>query len=197
MSANTTLAAYPKRVTLSDGRVAEIRPMQRADRDRVLEFARALPEEDLLFLRVDLTQADVVDQWIRDLESGGSTSLLAILPDGALGGYATVHRNPARWTRRVGEIRVNVARSARGVGLGRNLTAQIVDIARGLGLRKLAAQMTTDEAGARSAFKRLGFVPEAVLADFVEDRNGTPRDLLLMTYDLAGLSDRVDEALRL
>jgi RimJ/RimL family protein N-acetyltransferase len=194
---DATFAAFPKRITLSDGRIAELRPMLRTDRDRVLEFARALPEEDLLFLRVDLTQAEVVDQWVRDLEAGVASSLLALLPDGSLGGYATVHRNPARWTRRVGEIRVNVARAARGVGLGRNLTAQIVDIARSLGLRKLSAQMTTDEAGARNAFKRLGFVPEAVLADFVEDRNGTPRDLLLMTYDLAGLSDRVEEPLRL
>jgi RimJ/RimL family protein N-acetyltransferase len=194
-----TLAAfadrYPKRVALSEGNSVELRLMTPADRERVLAFARALPEDDLLFLRVDLTQPAVVDDWIRDLGAGLTTSLLALSGD-ALGGYASVHRNAARWTRRVGEIRVNVAPEFRSRGLGRNLTAQIIDVARALGLRKLSAHMTTDQHGARSAFKRLGFTPEAVLADYVEDRSGAPRDLLIMSYDVDGLTDRVDDPLR-
>ncbi len=187
---------FPRRIALSDGRSLELRLMTAADRDRVLAFARGLPEDDLLFLRVDLTQPDVVDEWIRAIASELTLSLVAV-DDGRLAGYASVHRNAARWTRRVGEIRVNVGPAYRSLGLGRNLTAQIVDVARALGLRKLSAHMTTDQAGARSAFKRLGFTPEAVLADYVEDRSGAPRDLLIMSYDLEGLSDRVDEPLRL
>ena len=187
---------FPRRIALTNGRSLELRLMTAADRDRVLAFARGLPEDDLLFLRVDLTQPDVVDEWIRALGSELTISIVAVA-DGTLAGYASVHRNAARWTRRVGEIRVNVAPEYRSLGLGRNLTAQIVDVARALGLRKLSAHMTTDQAGARSAFKRLGFTPEAVLADYVEDRSGAPRDLLIMSYDLEGLSDRVDEPLRL
>jgi len=186
---------YPMRVVLSDGKSLELRLMTAADRERVLAFARALPEDDLLFLRVDLTQPAVVDDWIRDLEAGLTTSLVALSAD-ALAGYASVHRNAARWTRRVGEIRVNAAPAFRSLGLGRNLTTQIVDVARALGLRKLSAHMTTDQHGARSAFKRLGFTPEAVLADYVEDRSGAPRDLLIMSYDVDGLTDRVDDPLR-
>ena len=187
---------FPRRVALSDGRSVELRLMTAADRERVLAFARGLPEDDLLFLRVDLTQPDVVDEWIRAIAAELTLSIVAV-EDGQLAGYASVHRNAARWTRRVGEIRVNVGPEYRSLGLGRNLTAQIVDVARALGLRKLSAHMTTDQAGARSAFKRLGFTPEAVLADYVEDRSGAPRDLLIMSYDLEGLSDRVDEPLQL
>jgi L-amino acid N-acyltransferase YncA len=196
MSVAALADRFPRRIALSDGRSVELRLMTAADRDRILAFARGLPEDDLLFLRVDLTQPDVVDEWIRALGSELTISIVAV-EDGSLAGYASVHRNAARWTRRVGEIRVNVAPAYRSLGLGRNLTAQIVDVARALGLRKLSAHMTTDQAGARSAFKRLGFTPEAVLADYVEDRSGAPRDLLIMSYDLEGLSDRVDEPLRL
>ena len=186
---------YPKSLQLPDGTDVEIRLMAPADRDAVLQFARALPQEDLLLLRVDITEESVVDDWIHNLEAGRATSLVAYDNRGLIG-YATVHSNPAPWTRGVGELRVNVNPDYRGKGLGRILTAQIFDLARGLGLRKLMANMTADQHGAQAAFRRLGFVPEALLADYVEDRNGSPRDLVIMSDAIDGHSDQVAEPLR-
>jgi RimJ/RimL family protein N-acetyltransferase len=186
---------FPRSVTLPDGTQVDLRVMTLADRAAVLAFARSLSQEDLLFLRVDLTQEAVVDDWIRNVEAGYSTTLVAYDQDGLIG-YAAVHRNPAPWTRRVGEIRVNVSASYRGRGLGRVLTARIFDVARGLGLAKLVAHMTSDQHGAQAAFRRLGFVPEAVLADSVEDRAGRLRDLVIMTFDIDGHSDRVPDTLQ-
>ncbi len=194
MAINQLNERYPQDVTLSDGRKVQLRLMTADDRDAVLGFARGLPEEDLLFLRVDVTQDAVVDDWIANLASGSSTSLVAY-DDGELVGYATVHRNQAPWTRRVGEIRVNIGPDYRGKGLGKNLTSQIFDVARALGLKKVMANMTSDQPGAQAAFRRLGFVPEALLADYVEDRNGTSRDLVIMSYDVDGLTDQMDEPL--
>ena len=170
--------------------------MTAADRDAVLAFARGLKQEDLLFLRVDITDPKVIDEWVANVAAGLSTTLLASDSRGIVG-YATVHRTRAPWTRGVGELRVNVSSAYRTRGLGRSLTSQIFDVARGLGLRKLMANMTTDQHGAQAAFRRLGFVPEALLADYVEDRNGTPRDLVMMSYDIGGHSDHIAEPLRL
>lgn len=195
MSTENLAEIYPKSVTLPEGPTVELRLMTAADRDAILAFARNLPQEDLLFLRVDLTQPDVVDTWVSNLAAGFSTTLLAYDEHGLVG-YAAVHRNPAPWTRRVGEIRVNVSPTYRGKGLGRVLTSQIFDVAQGLGLAKLVANMTSDQHGAQAAFRRLGFVPEAVLADYVEDRAGRLRDLVIMTHDIEGHSDRVAEPLR-
>ena len=195
MTTESGAGDYPKQVRLPDGEEIEIRMMTGEDRDAVLEFARGLPEEDLMFLRVDLTEPAVIDQWVRNLETGHSTSIVAYDGSGLVG-YATVHREPARWTRGVGEIRVNVTPAYRTKGLGRALTSQIFDLARSLGLRKLMANMTVDQSGAQAAFRRLGFVPEALLADYVEDRRGTPRDLVIMSYDIEGHTDQVAEPLR-
>ena len=186
---------YPRETKLPDGGSVEVRLMSADDRDAVLAFARGLPEEDLLFLRVDLTEPSVIDEWISNLESGSSTSLVAYDQNGLVG-YATVHRSPARWTRRVGEIRVNVSPEYRARGLGRRLISQIFDLARSQGLRKLMANMTTDQPGAQAAFRKLGFVPEALLADYVEDRNGLARDMVIMSYDVDGHSDQAAELLR-
>ncbi len=196
MSDQDSASHYPRSITLADGAKVEIRMMTSADRDPILAFANALPQEDLLFLRVDLTQPEVVDDWIANLEAGTSTSLVVYDNEGLIG-YATVHRNPAPWTRRVGELRVNVNQAYRTRGLGKNLISEIFDVARGMGVRKLMANMTTDQHGAQAAFRRLGFMPEALLADHVEDRNGRSRDLVIMSYDIDGHSDRVENVVHI
>ena len=52
------------------------RLMNGDDRDAMLAFARALPEDDLLFLAVDITNEDAVDDWIRRLEKGSLRTIL-------------------------------------------------------------------------------------------------------------------------
>lgn len=181
---------YARELKLSDGRRVSLRLMEAADKQRVLSFARSLPPDDLLFLRTDITEPALIDEWIGNLEKGTTVTVLADV-DGELAGYASLHLEQARWTRRVGEIRVQVAVAYRGVSLGRQLTAQIFRLGQIRGLKKMAAMMTPDQAGARAAFEKIGFSVEALLQDWVVDRKGRPRDLLIMSHDLEGLSDRV------
>ncbi len=181
---------YPIQIKLRDGHSATIRLMQPDDLDKMVDFARNLPADDLLFLRTDITDRNVVKQWIDNVKNGHTITLLAEV-DGELGAYASVHLDQARWTRHIGEIRIITSSRYRGAGLGRRLVAEIFDLARSLGLKKITAQMTTDQTAARAAFERLGFQVEAMLADWVEDRRGRSRDLLVMTHDVTGFSDRV------
>ncbi len=191
-----TNSTYPKSITLRDGAKIEIRIMSQDDKSAVLAFAQSLAEEDLLFLRSDITQPAVVDDWMKNLESGYSNSLAAYDESGLVG-YASVHKNAAPWTRRVGELRVNVSQEYRARGLGKNLISEIFSVARGLGLQKLMANMTADQPGAQAAFRKLGFVPEAMLADYVEDKNGRPRDLVIMTYDIGGHSGYIEDTVKI
>jgi L-amino acid N-acyltransferase YncA len=155
------------------------------------DFALALPGNDLLFLRRNITDRAAVTDWARQVESGEAITLLAM--DGeTLAGYATLNFNRATWMRHLGEIRLLTATTHRGTGVGRALAGEIFAIARDAGLKKLTAQMTLDQAGARATFERLGFKPEALLTDWVIDSAGRTRDLLVMAYDLQGLTDTID-----
>lgn len=187
--------AYPKKIALPDGVEVELRQMTAADRDAVLAFARGLPQEDLMFLRLDLTEDSVVDAWVHNLETGQTNSIVAYDSNGLIG-YASVHRNPTSWTRHMGEIRVNVDPTYRSRGLGRVLTANIFDISRAIGLSKITAHMTSDQRGAQAAFRHLGFIPEALLADYVQDRNGTTRDMVIMSFDVTGHTDQSSGTLK-
>ena len=184
---------YPKKLTLSDGRGFTIRMMEPTEKDRVAitNFANNLREEDLLYLRTDISNPEVIDQWIQNLKSGHTSSLLAEM-DNDVAGYASVHREPARWTRCVGELRVNAAQRYRGVGLGRTLVAEAFSMGKLLGLRKLCGLLTPEQNGARTAFERLGFRVEASLQDWVQDRRGRLHDILIMTYELDGFGNQVE-----
>lgn len=179
--------AYPREFVAGDKSVT-LRLMQSGDRDRILAFARNLPPDDLLFLRLDITQPEAVDEWIANLEAGRTTTLLAEV-DGKMAGYASVHHNDALWTRHMGEIRVLVSSDFRQLGLGKRLVNEIFLVGKALGLKKLTVKMTPDQKGARSTFERLGFQLEALLADYVVDHEGKPRDMLIMSLDAAGFSD--------
>lgn len=180
---------YPWKTTIN-GKDITFRLMEPTDREEIIRFAKALPEEDLMFLRSDITQASTVDAWMNYLKNGRTISIAAEI-DGHIAGYSSIHMNEAGWTRHVGELRVLVGRDYRGLGLGKRLTNEGFAMAKDLGLRKITAQMATDQRGARQVFEHLGFRPEALLADHVMTRDGQTRDLLLMTYDVAGFGNDI------
>jgi GNAT superfamily N-acetyltransferase len=149
-----------------------MRLMSPADTHRIVTFARSLPEDDLLYLRRDITKLNVVAQWAQDIKEGRTSTVLAEVGTEVVG-YASLHHNEVTWQRHLGEVRMQVGPHYRSQGLGRALAAEIFAIARDLGLRKLVAQM-----------ERLGFRREALLHDFVIDRTGRTRDLIMMSFDV-------------
>ena len=67
--------AYPRELKLADGKKIELRLADSGSRDVLLSFARELPKQDLMFLRMDIT-----DQ--RNVVAGGRRRI-AILPEDA------------------------------------------------------------------------------------------------------------------
>jgi L-amino acid N-acyltransferase YncA len=179
---------FPRQVRLESGKSIELRIMGRSSRDDVVAFARALPREDLLFLRTDITDTRNVDDWIGNVEAGRSETILAYDGD-KLAGYATVHHNEVLWTRHVGEIRLNVGAQYKSIRLGARLLEEMFTIAKDIGLRKITANMTADQKAARATFERVGFHPEALLADHVVDQEGRTHDMLIMSFDVDGFND--------
>ncbi|MEX2229479.1 MAG: GNAT family N-acetyltransferase [Dehalococcoidia bacterium] len=188
MPAGSTAADLPRRITLGTTALT-LRPMTSGDGEAMLAFARSLPPHDLLFLRRDITNADVVDQWLDDLDDG-VTTVLATAGD-RIHGYATVDRSlRMSWTAHLAELRVLVSPDFRGQGLGRLLTDEAFRTALDMGVEKMIAQMTLDQQGAIEMFRRMGFEAEALLKDHVKDRDGKKYDLVMMTHDVAGFAAR-------
>ncbi len=170
-----------------DGEAIELRAMSGADEAAVLAFGNAAPAHDLLFLARDITHPKVVKAWVREIEAGTITTVLAWRGE-AIVGCAAIIRDPLSWSGHVAEIRVVLLDGMRGKGLGRLLTEEAFATALAQGAEKITARMTLDQKGAIAVFEGLGFTLEAMLRDQVKDRDGRKHDLLILSHDVARMS---------
>ena len=184
---NESKRTYPWTTTLKDNQVT-LHLMQSEDRDALLGFARSLPQDDLLFLAVDITRPEALDQWVHNIKPGQIRTVLAEV-NGKLIGHGTLNHNALQWTRHLGEIVLLINPDYRGIGLGSLLANELFSIARELGLQKIVARMASEQRGALQVFEGLGFRAEALLADYVIDREGRTHDLIVMSYDVTGLTE--------
>ncbi|MDZ7262232.1 MAG: GNAT family N-acetyltransferase [candidate division KSB1 bacterium] len=156
------------------------------DLEALLEFYRALPEEDRLFLRSDVTKRENVVRRFGRLDYETVFPVLALVKEKIIG-IGTIFRAEFGWKRDLGEIRVVVAREYQRKGLGTILTRELFFHAIKPKLFKLQAEMMDTQKSAIAAFERLGFRTEAVLKKHVTDVTGQRRDLIIMTLDIEEL----------
>lgn len=166
-----------------DAATVSFRLMKAEDRDALLAFAQSLPESDLIYLRMDITQPEIIDEWVENLVAGKSITVFAE-QDGEIIGYGTLHINRLMWTRHIGEIRVMVDARARGGGVGRSLATQLAELAREQGLFRVVVQLPADQPRVRNMFEELGFEPQAILPDWLKDRHNRPHDLVIMSKNV-------------
>lgn len=164
------------------GRSIHLRSLERGDEHALLDFGRRQPDNDLLFLERDITDAGEVAAWVADTDAGRVQSFVAF-DDAQMLGYATIERGHLRWTRHVAEIRVMVDISARRLGLGHVLLGIAFEGALAADVSKIVAQMTPIQIGARKLFEGLGFEEDAVLSKHVEAKDGERHDLVVMRFD--------------
>jgi len=181
---------YPRSLALGEATV-QIEPLTPADAGALDAFVQALPVQDLLFVRRDLSHPKVRESWLAAVASGEITSLAARC-NGELVGCTAIVSDPLSWSRHVGELRVLVAPAWRGRGLGRALIQENFALALGQGLAKLCVTMTVDQRAAIAVFEELGFRAEAVLRSHVKDRDGQAFDLAILSHDVAEVQGRLE-----
>jgi ribosomal protein S18 acetylase RimI-like enzyme len=177
------LIGYPKKVRLQSGTSVTIRPMVKEDADKLYAFFSRVPREDRLFLRDDVSIRDVIDSWTQELDYRKVLPLVAEV-GGNIVGDATLHRRTFGWTSHVGKVRLVIDKDYRGKGLATILIEELIDIAKKAGLEQLVAELMSNQTGALSAFKRLGFEKEAVFFNYVKDQMGEERNLVVMIKNL-------------
>src|ERR1700692_1150970 len=177
------MRSYPLHIATEAGDI-EFRMMGPADEAAVLDFARKLPGHVLLCVPRNISEPKVLAAWIKEIERGSITSLLAV-KSGRVVGCGTIVRDPHSWSPHVGEIRMVVSPDVRGQGVGRALSQETFALALGAGLEKLSVQMTVDQQAAITLFESLGFKAEALLHDHVRDVGGKKHDIVVLGHNVA------------
>lgn len=177
------LTAYPKQVTLRDGSVVTLRPMEPADAEGLLEMFRDVPAEDRWFLKEDVTSEKVVREWVEHLDYNRALPLLAIA-DGKIVADGVLVRRRGVARQHLAEVRIVVRPAWRNRGLGSTILKELCDIAAEADIEKVMSELVEDEKDAIDAMERLGFVRSAVIPDLLRDMHGRPRNVIVLTLPL-------------
>jgi GNAT superfamily N-acetyltransferase len=183
MSLEFELQKYPKEIKLKDGSSCTLRPLRKDDEKGFLEFFRAVPEAERMFIKHRVTDPQVIGEWCRDIDLGRNLPLLATI-DGKIVGDATLHQQLGGWKRHIGRVSVLVLPQYRGRGLARAMVREIVELARALGLEKVEAEFIGEQEAAIRMFALLGFSNLVRLEDYVKDMQAIRHDYVLMGLDL-------------
>ena len=174
---------FPKPVKLEEGTRVILRPLIPQDEAALIEFFKAMPEEDLLYLRDDVKDPQVIKRWCQNLDYEVTLPLIADL-EGKIVGDATLHQEKRGWRCHIGTVRVVIHPQYRGKGLATHLVGELCGIATDIGLVKLDAEFMAEQTRPIAIFEKLGFVNMAVLPQHVRDVKGESHDLVIMVYDL-------------
>ncbi len=177
------MAEYPKTITLKNEKKIKLRLMNNDDLDSLVEFYRTIPEHDRLFLRIDVTNRENVEQRFGKLNYDYVFPILAFDEDKMVG-IGTLFRPVFGWMRNLGEVRVLIAPDYQRKGLASLFIKELFFQALKAKVYKLQAEMVETQESAMAAFERMGFRKEATLKKHVTDIRGRRRDLVIMTLDV-------------
>jgi L-amino acid N-acyltransferase YncA len=172
-----------KTETLKDGTAVVIRDLKSEDLDGLMMFYAALPEEDRKYLKVNVTDRDIVRKRMALVEQGNVIRLVALAGSRILAD-AMLEVSFEEWRRHQGELRVIVAPDFRHKGLGLVMMRELYFIAAGRKVEMVVAKFMRPQEGARRICRRLGFHEESILPDYVKDRSGEVQDLIVMAADM-------------
>jgi L-amino acid N-acyltransferase YncA len=182
----------PRTVKLKDGLEVLIRPMKREDLEGSFAFFRALPEENRLSFRRDMTIREVVEERIREMDEGDVKRLVAVADETIVADGALEFSNFG-WERHLAELRLFVASPYQRKGLGMLMAGALYDLAGSAGIEEIVVKMMATQTAALRIFRKLGFRHEVVLSDYVKDMKGTRKDLILMRCRLEDLWEKYED----
>jgi GNAT superfamily N-acetyltransferase len=178
------LSRYPVEVTLDDGALVVMRPLEPGDEGALLAFFQRVSPEDRFYLREDVTDPDVVRHWVEHMDYERVLPLVACRGERIIAD-ATLHRRGFGARRRLAEFRVVVDPEFRRRGLSETLLSEAIDLASTTDITRIEVEIVSGkQAVAGDIVERFGFQESAVLRGHLRDADGDPRDLVIFTLDL-------------
>jgi GNAT superfamily N-acetyltransferase len=183
------LKRYPKTVA---GRFA-LRPMEASDQSALLVFFRRIPVDERQLFKDDITRVSVIRGWIRNLDYLNILPLLAF-EGSRIVADITLHRDRRGWARHVSKIRLTLDPDYRRQGLARALVSELMDLAKGLNIAILQAEILEVQKEARLLFEDLGFQCVATLPQHAIDLAGRVHDILIYAQTITPPESLAPEA---
>ena len=171
---------YPKEVVLKDGTEVTFRPMDEGDVEALKQFYRTLSPSFLWYMKEDPNLEEILPKWL-DKQSQGKAFSIVADAGGTIAGHATMLLRPHGGRRHVGRVRAYVADDHQKKQLGTWMMFDLIRHAMDLDLEMLRTDFVVGmDDLAIDAAKKLDFVTEGLLKDYVKDEKGNYHDYQIM-----------------
>ena len=181
---NEVFRDYPKEIILKDGTGVTLRPLEPGDEKLLFDMFRRLSDDELWFLNHDVADPKLIEDWVNNLDPSRVISIIALLEGRIIANAALMMKSYGAKSH-IGKIRISVDPSFREKRLGTWMLFDLVNIAMASGLHMLVMRLVQDrDASVISGIKKLDFIEEVVLKNYVLDREGNPHNLVIMTKRL-------------
>ena len=145
-----------KNVILKDGSEVFFRELKADDLNQSVAFFRELPGEDRAYLRVDVTNRDIVEQRILNAKYRGIIRLVAIANDKIVAD-GSLESEGEGWKQHIAELRLIVAHPYQHRGLGKLMARELYLLAASKRVEEIVVKMMGPQRRAKTIFKKLGF----------------------------------------
>ena len=177
------LEKFPETHKLRDGTQITIRPLGKRDEVKLHKFLLMVPEEERLFIKQPIFERNVVSEWCRHRDYDRNLPLL-MLHENKVIGEATLHQRFGGWKRHIGLVTLLTHPEYRGRDVSKLLVAELIEIARYCGLRRLEAEVNGERKIALQVLSQLGFNKLMDVEDYVLDMKAVTHDYVLLGLDL-------------
>jgi L-amino acid N-acyltransferase YncA len=177
---------YPKAIVTKDGASVLLRPATKSDEEALNKFFSEIPEEEQWFLREELTDPELLRRWLDKVDYDQILPIVAVREDdGQIIANLRLYRSQYKSLRHLGHIRIMVSPAYRHLKVGSWMILDSIKLAMDLGMEKVVAEFIAGkEEPAINAARKMDFHQEAILKDYVKDREGNNRDLIIMVRNL-------------
>jgi len=175
---------YPKELVLKTSEEVVLKLMEPGDRPALCRFYDDLQPSIRWYMKEDPCHPEVIAKWMKNQEAGRAFSTLAIYEERAIA-HAALLMRPHGGRKHVGRLRVYVAKDFRRKQLGTWMVFDLIRYAMDRGLEMIRSDFVVGvDDLAIKAVRKLDFVTEGVIRDYVRDDHGNSYDYQIMIKQL-------------
>jgi acetyltransferase len=169
---------YRQVFTLKDGARLLIRPLNKEDKQNLLDLFLPVPMEERRFMRHNINDPAIVSSWVENIDYDKIFPVVAVVNDRIVGDATIIFNSDT--ARHRAEIRIFLSKDFRGRGLGTRLIQGIIDIAKRRSIYILEVEIVRDLINDIKALEKLGFETVCIYEDYFMLPDGELRDIVHM-----------------
>lgn len=176
-----------RKILLKDGISALLREPTAEDAPRMLDYLRICAGETEFLLRTSedpLPSLEQEVQFLENIAADPNSVMILCEVNGELAGNCQLSRSNRIKTRHRARIAIGLKRKFWNLGIGTQMLAELISIARDLGVLQLELEVIEGNERAKHLYEKMGFTVVSEHPDAIQFRNGTFGKELLMIQKL-------------